>query len=206
MIVVINLDLGNAGSILNMLKKIGAEAGLSARPEDIKQADKIILPGVGSFDYAVSNLEKLMLRDVLEERVRKEEIPILGICLGAQLMTAGSQEGTLPGLGWIAGRTVRFDFGDNPHRLKIPHMGWNQIRLRKENMLFHSLGDREETRFYFVHSYHIVCDNQEDILAISYYGHEFTAAFARDNIYGVQFHPEKSHRFGMRILENFVGL
>jgi len=207
MIVVVNLDLGNMGSIMNMLRKIGAAACLSSRLQDIEAADKLILPGVGAFDNAMSNLKELKIMPVLDRKVLGDRTPILGICLGAQLMTKESEEGRLPGLGWINGCTARFDFGSNPRRLKVPHMGWNEIIPGKESKLLCSLANEgEEQRFYFVHSYHLVCDNPRDVLATAHYGYEFVAAFARDNIYGVQFHPEKSHKFGMRLMENFAKL
>jgi len=204
MIVVIDLNLGNVGSVLNILKKIDAKARLSSRPEEIARAEKLILPGVGSFDQAISNLSDLKLLPVINQKVLQEKTSILGICLGAQLMTRNSEEGKLPGLGWIEGRTMRFAFKDNSQKLKIPHMGWNQVKFQKESMLMPDLANGAEQRYYFAHAYHLCCDNREDILATTHYGYDFTAAFARGNIYGVQFHPEKSHRFGMKLLKNFA--
>lgn len=206
MIVVINMNLGNVGSILNMLKKIGVKAFLSSRSEDIEKAEKLILPGVGSFDNAVSNMSQLKLLDVINQKVLKDKIPILGICLGAQLMTRNSEEGSCPGFGWIDACTVRFNFDSNPLKLKVPHMGWNQVRQLKDSLLFRPMDEDEERRFYFVHSYHMACDNPADILTTSNYGFDFTSAFERENIYGVQFHPEKSHKYGMRLLQNFADL
>jgi len=205
-IVVININLGNVGSILNMLKKIGVKACLSSRSEDIKKAEKMILPGVGSFDNALLNISELKLMDVINQKVLNDKTPILGICLGAQLMTRNSEEGSCPGFGWIDARTVRFNFDSNPFKLKVPHMGWNQVRQLKDSLLFRPSDEVEERRFYFVHSYHMICDNPADILTTSHYGFDFTSAFARENIYGVQFHPEKSHKYGMRLLQNFADL
>ena len=206
MIIVININLGNVGSILNMLKKIGVKAFLSSRSEDIEKAEKLILPGVGSFDNAVSNISELKLMNVINQKVLSDKTPILGICLGAQLMTRNSEEGSCPGFGWIKARTVRFNFDSTPTKLKVPHMGWNQVRQLKDSLLFRPMDEDAEQRFYFVHSYYMVCDNPADILATSHYGLDFTSAFELENIYGVQFHPEKSHKYGMRLLKNFADL
>ncbi len=167
MIVVLDIDLGNVGSIMNMLKKIGVPAVLASRCDEIEKAKKLILPGVGSFDQAMVNLSELKLIDVLNEKVTKEKIPVLGICLGAQIMTRSSEEGSRPGLGWIAGRTVRFDFRGEACKLKIPHMGWNHVQLRKESALLPQSAEPEDSRFYFVHAYHFLCDQEDDILAVS---------------------------------------
>ena len=196
--------MGNLGSILNMLKKIGAEAIISSSPQDISRADKLILPGVGAFDAGLKNLDERGLIPVLQNLVIKKKIPILGICLGMQLMTKSSEEGSRPGFGWIDATTVRFKFGKEEQNLKIPHMGWNVIQWRKESVLFKDMP--EEPRFYFVHSYHAVCNDKEDILATTNYGYDFVSAFQKGNIIGVQFHPEKSHKFGMQVLRNFIGL
>jgi len=204
MIIIIDYGMGNLGSILNMLKKIGAEAIISSSPQDISRADKLILPGVGAFDAGLKNLDERGLIPVLQNLVIKKKIPILGICLGMQLMTKSSEEGSRPGFGWIDATTVRFKFGKEEQNLKIPHMGWNVIQWRKESVLFKDMP--EEPRFYFVHSYHAVCNDKEDILATTNYGYDFVSAFQKGNIIGVQFHPEKSHKFGMQVLRNFIGL
>lgn len=204
MIVVIDYGMGNVGSILNMLKKIGAKAIISSKNEDIKMANKLILPGVGAFDNAMENLNALQLIDLLNHRVLIDKIPILGICLGIQLLTKESEEGKLKGLGWIDAKTIRFDFGINEANLKIPHMGWNTAYPQKKNLLFKDMF--EESRFYFVHSYHVVCNDKSDILTITHHGFDFISGIAKDNIMGVQFHPEKSHKFGMRLLGNFAEL
>lgn len=204
MVVIINYGMGNIGSISNMLKRVGAEAIVSSNPQEIKKAARLILPGVGAFNNGMDNLNNLGLTSILNEMVIQQKTPILGICLGMQLMTKSSEEGSGPGLGWIDASTIRFKFGKEKQNLKIPHMGWNTIKWKKESVLFRDMF--EEPRFYFVHSYHAVCNDKEDILATTNYGYDFVSAFQRDNIIGVQFHPEKSHKFGMQVLRNFVGL
>jgi glutamine amidotransferase len=201
MIVVVDYGIGNLGSIANMLRKIGADAVISSAAADIQKADKLILPGVGAFDNGMRNLHDRGLLPVLHERVHEAQVPVLGICLGMQLMTKNSEEGTLPGLGWIDAKTVRFKFAPQM-KLKVPHMGWNTITQKKESSLFSEM--HPEPRFYFVHSYHAACERSEDVLAVTPYGYDFVSAFQRGNIAGVQFHPEKSHRFGMRLLKNFA--
>ena len=204
MIVIIDYGMGNLGSILNMLKKIGAEAIISSNITEIEKAKKLILPGVGAFDSGMKNIMGLGLVSVLNERVLRGKIPLLGICLGMQLLTRRSEEGTLQGLGWFDADTLKFKFDKVQNGLRIPHMGWNYINVEKKHSLLNDLG--ENPRFYFVHSYHVVCDKVEDILATTSYGYDFTYAIIRDNIFGVQFHPEKSHKYGMKLLKNFIEL
>jgi imidazole glycerol-phosphate synthase subunit HisH len=204
MIVVIDYDMGNVGSILNMVKRIGAEAIISTDKAVVRRADKLILPGVGVFDHGMHNLRESGLAPVLSERVLEYRVPVLGICLGMQLLTKGSEEGNLAGLGWIDAETVRFKFDGPANGYKIPHMGWNTVSIRKPGSLLTALHD--EPRFYFVHSYHVRCHQETDILATTCYGYEFPSAIARDNIFGTQFHPEKSHRFGMRVLKDFADM
>jgi len=203
MIVIIDYGMGNIGSILNMMKKIGAKATISSQIVEIEQADKLILPGVGSFDNGMKNIQERGLIPVLNKKVLEDKTPILGICLGCQLITKSSEEGTLPGFGWIEARTIRFNFRDNPDNLKIPHMGWNMARPSKADPLTDNLED--EQRYYFVHSFHLMCDHEEDVLMKTFYGFEFASAVRKDNVVGVQFHPEKSHKFGMNLLRNWVG-
>jgi glutamine amidotransferase len=201
MIAVVDLGIGNVGSIANMLRRAGAEAVVTRDPHTIATADKLILPGVGSFDRAAERLDELCLRSALEQKVVAERTPVLGICLGMQLLTRRSEEGSAAGLGWIPGETRRFRF-EAGCRLKVPHMGWNTARSLRPSVLF---GEFEaEPRFYFVHSYYVACDDPEDATATCHYGHDFVCAVQRGNIAGVQFHPEKSHRFGLRLLKNFA--
>ncbi len=201
MITIIDYDMGNPGSIANMIKNIGYESTITHDVEIIKQAKKIILPGVGSFDKGVENIRNLNLWDVLNYMVTAEKIPILGICLGMQLMTKKSEEGQQQGFRWIDAETIRFRFDNN--KLKIPHMGWNTIKIKKNSRIFKNM-EGKENRFYFVHSYNVICRNEEDILATTFYGYDFVSAFERENIIGVQFHPEKSHKYGLSLLKNFL--
>lgn len=204
MIVVIDYGMGNMGSILNMLKKVGAEATVSSDKAVISRASKLILPGVGAFDNGMKNLNRLDLLPVLNRKAKDEKIPVLGVCLGMQLLTKGSEEGDLPGLGWIDAETVKFRFDKSDQTLKIPHMGWNTVEIKRADGIFEDM--HEEPRFYFVHSYYVKCAEDADVLATTHYGHEFTSSLRRENIWGTQFHPEKSHKFGMRVFQNFVNL
>lgn len=202
MIIIIDYGIGNLGSIQNMLKKIGSESAISSDVSEIKKADKLILPGVGAFDNGMENLKKMKLIPVLNEKILINKTPILCICLGMQLLSKKSEEGRLPGLGWIDAETVKFKFDNQQIGLKIPHMGWNTISIKKRSMFFERIED--EARFYFVHSYHVVCSDKQNILAETNYGFDFVSSIEKDNIIGVQFHPEKSHKFGMKLLKNFV--
>lgn len=202
MIAVIDYGMGNLGSIVNMLKKIGAEAIITSDAETIGRADKLILPGVGAFDHGMQSLHERGLVPLLEARVLEQRTPLLGICLGMQLLSRRSEEGSLPGLGWVEAETVRFQLNGHEPALKVPHMGWNFVQVRQPHATFEALPD--DPRFYFVHSYHVVCADERTVLATTDYGHEFTSALIHDNIVGVQFHPEKSHKFGMKLLKNFV--
>lgn len=204
MITIINYNAGNIKSIQNMLKRIGAKSCISSNVEEIEQAEKLILPGVGHFDYGRRNLQESGLIEVLNKKVLIDKVPLLGICLGAQLLGNRSEEGVEKGLGWIDMEVVKFDENKLPENLKIPHMSWNEIKIKKQSNLLTGLNN--ESRFYFVHSYHMKCNNENDILANTNYGYEFTSAVEKENIFGVQFHPEKSHKFGMRLLENFVNI
>jgi imidazole glycerol-phosphate synthase subunit HisH len=203
MITIIDYGMGNLGSIANMLKRIGAKSLISSNPEEIEQASKLILPGVGAFDAAMSKINESGLSNLLDKKVLEEKIPVLGICLGMQLLTNSSEEGKLPGLGWIPAVTKRFP---REGALKVPHMGWNLVHTSTQSRLTRGFEDEEETRFYFVHSYAVQVENQAHSILKTSYGIEFDSGIARDNIYGVQFHPEKSHRFGMKLLSNFVEL
>lgn len=203
MIVIINYRVGNLLSIANMLKRTGyREVYISDKIEDIKRADKLILPGVGHFDYGMKQLRQASFFESLNQRILENKVPILGICLGAQLLTQGSEEGEQPGLGWIQARTIRFDSSRMDPSLKIPHMGWGDVKVQKPSKLFENMP--EDPRFYFVHSYHLVCDDPTDELVSSTHGYSFVAGVERGNVLGVQFHPEKSHKYGLQLLSNFV--
>lgn len=202
MIVIIDYEMGNVGSIFNMISRIGRTAEISGSNSAIKEATGLILPGVGSFDQGIQNLQRLGIWGSLSEKVLSQKCPILGICLGMQLLTESSEEGSLRGLGWIEGCTKRFNFKENSDKLKIPHMGWNIVNPTGEDSLFSNFS--ELPRFYFVHSYHVCCSNKQDILGMSQYGYEFVSAVRKNNIFGVQFHPEKSHKFGLKLISNFL--
>lgn len=203
MIAVVSYGVSNIGSILNMLKKIGAPAVAVSTPAEIERAEKLILPGIGAFDNGMTALTDLGLVEPLQRRVGQNAVPLLGICLGMQLLGSGSEEGVLPGLGLVNGRCVRFRPGGTPP-LRVPHMGWNTLASRRDGALL--CGLNEDARFYFVHSYHLECERAGDVLATARYGIEFTAMVQRDNVWGAQFHPEKSHRYGMTLLKNFSKL
>lgn len=200
MVVIIDYDMGNIGSVANMLKKIGKKAVISRDPSVIQSAERLILPGVGAFDKGMEHLENLELIPLIRQRVIDEKVPILGICLGAQLMLSRSEEGQKQGLSLVPGKVVKFSLGDST--LRVPHMGWTHVRPVKSNGLTDTLP--VEPRFYFVHSYHFMMENKQDELLLSDYGYSFCSAFQREHIMGVQFHPEKSHKFGMALLKNFT--
>lgn len=202
MITIVNYGMGNLGSMLNMFKRIGVKATVESDPAIIQQAEKLVLPGVGAFDTAMTCINTVPgLREVLNYKAMVECAPILGVCLGMQLLTRSSEEGTQPGLGWIPGVTTRFP---KQEALKVPHMGWNVAMPNTPSRLTAQVG--EEPRYYFVHSFCVRVDDPEHSLMKTHYGIDFDSAIGRDNIYGVQFHPEKSHRFGMQILKNFAEL
>lgn len=204
-IVIIDYGVGNVLSIKNMLRKAGhTNVLISSQPQDITNASKLILPGVGHFDYGMNQLNASGLTPILTHQVMKEEIPILGICLGAQLMTKGSDEGKEKGLGWVNGQTIAFDRSQLSNRIKIPHMGWNEVSVEKETTLFKEMV--QPARFYFVHSYHFQMNRKEDEWLSTTYGYPFCAAFQFKNIFACQFHPEKSHKFGLQLMKNFVDL
>jgi glutamine amidotransferase len=201
MITIVDYGVGNLASIKNMLKKVGVDALISSDAKDVGTAEKLILPGVGAFDTCAQKLKGSGLQDVLNTRAHQDKIPVLGICVGMQLLAEGSEEGKLPGLGWIKGRIVKFKKEQMPAELKIPHMGWSELTLNKPSRLFEGI---DEPRYYFVHSYHMQPDHPEDAVVSASYGYSFTAGVEHNNILGVQFHPEKSHKFGMKLFENFV--
>lgn len=195
--------MGNSHSILNMINHIGGSAVVSSDLAVIRNATGIILPGVGSFDNGMAKLESTGIKGEILQKVKNEKVPFLGICLGMQLLFDSSEEGLLQGLGLIPGVVKRFSFEmqSSDKQLKIPHMGWNIVTPSNFSDLFYGL---ENNRFYFVHSFHVKCENALDVLATADYGYKFECAVKKDNIFGVQFHPEKSHRFGMTLFNNFI--
>jgi glutamine amidotransferase len=201
MIVIVDYKTANLGSIVNMFKRIGAPARVAETPTQLEGASAIVLPGIGHFDTCARNLRSAGFADALQRPVLEQRLPLLGICVGAQLLTRGSEEGDEPGLGWVAAETVRFPNLTRPD-YKVPHMGWNLVRPTQPHALFEQFPDAP--RFYFVHSYYMRCDDPAWQLARSEHGIEFASCIVKNNIAGVQFHPEKSHRFGMQLLRNFA--
>lgn len=201
--VIIDYGMGNLRSVQKKLEQVGARVMVSDDPFIIEKAEKLVLPGVGHFANGVNKLKTMDLWDVLNKRVIEDKVPILGICLGMQLMARHSDEGNGFGLDWFDAEVVRFDIVDKLS-FKVPHMGWNNAVVNKESALLSGLSS--EAMFYFVHSFHMVCNNQEDILTITEYEYAFTSAIQKGNIYGTQFHPEKSHDWGEAIFKNFVKL
>lgn len=202
-IIIVDYGMGNLFSVYKKVKKIGAKVEISSDKSEIQNAQKLILPGVGHFTKAVENIKNLGLWDVLNNRVLNDKIPILGICLGMQLMAKYSEEGNCEGFGWFDANVIKFRI-ENNEKYKIPHMGWNTVKNIKQSKLTESLPENSE--FYFVHSYHIECKNNEDILNETTYSYSFVSAIEKQNIFGVQYHPEKSHDIGELLLSNFVRL
>jgi glutamine amidotransferase len=202
-IVIVDYGMGNLNSVKRKLKRIQVDALITSSSEDLINADKIILPGVGHFLMAMENLKKLGLIDILNEVVLIKQKPILGICLGMQLMANYSEEGNVKGLGWIDADVIKFKVS-NSQTYKIPHMGWNQIEISKESRLMNNIPPLSE--FYFVHSYHFKTNSDQDILNQTEYDYKFVSAVEKNNIFGVQYHPEKSHDIGEQLLRNFCEL
>ncbi len=202
MIAILDYGLGNLGSIANMLKVIGEKSKITNKEDEIRVADGIILPGVGAFDAGMQKLNESGLAESIKDCASKGT-PILGICLGMQLLGRRSEEGTLSGLGLIPFECKKFRFSDDSS-LKIPHMGWDIVDIKQSNPLVDNLKGTQ--RYYFVHSYHAVCDSEDNVLMTCDYGYDFAASVVKGNIMGVQFHPEKSHDFGLALLTNFVGM
>jgi glutamine amidotransferase len=201
MITIVDYGVGNLMSIQNMLGKLGFPSRTSSDPGEVTTADKIILPGVGAFAHGMDRLRTMGFEEPLRERVIDDGVPILGICLGMQLFSRRSDEGNVAGLGWLDAEAVSFDKSRlQPHH-RVPHMGWSEIDVTRPSRLF---DEAPERRFYFVHSYHVDCNDDSDVVAWSTHGYPFAAAVERNNIVGVQFHPEKSHRYGMTLLRNFA--
>jgi imidazole glycerol-phosphate synthase subunit HisH len=201
--IIIDYGMGNLNSVKRKLARLGVDVLISNLPADILKADKLILPGVGHFQKAVENMKELQLLDILNDMVLIKKKPILGICLGMQLMATLSEEGNVEGLGWFDAEVVKFRVKDFLTH-KVPHTGWNQIIKNKESQLMNGIPDLSE--FYFVHSYHFKCNNPADILNETEYEYVFTSAVEKENIFGVQYHPEKSHDIGEKLLKNFINL
>lgn len=204
MIAVIDCGIGNTGSILSMIKKVGGSGVLCKGPEQLKSASGIVFPGVGSFDNGMRKLKASGCLEIMEYLVLEKKTPFLGICLGMQLLFQDSEEGVEQGLGWVSGNVRRFEFSnlDRVSEFKVPHMGWNLVQPTQDSS--HFAGLSSGSRFYFVHSYHVVCEEETTAQAVTNYGYDFTSAIGVGNIWGAQFHPEKSHRFGMQYFRNFV--
>jgi len=201
MFVIVDYGVGNLTSIQNMLKKAGVDALISGQQADIKKADKLLLPGMGHFDNCMQRFNQSGLRPLIETRVMEEKTPLLGICVGLQMFMQNSEEGREPGLNWIAGTTIRFSQEKMQGEQKIPNMGWLEVQQKKSSGLLENL---EDARFYFAHSFHVQIANAADELVSATHGYEYTAGIEKGNILGVQFHPEKSHRFGLQLLKNFA--
>ena len=202
MITLVDYGLGNIHAFANIYKSLGIAYSIAGDADELSVASRLILPGVGSFDWAMKRLEASGLRTVLDDLVLNRKVPVLGICVGMQMMANSSEEGSLPGLGWIQGRVKRFDENLLSSKLSLPHMGWNDVSP-KEHPLFAKIID---PRFYFLHSYCFLPGSAEQILAESDYGENFVAAVCREHVIGVQFHPEKSHHWGIQLLQNFAEL
>lgn len=203
MIKIVDYGLGNIQAFANVYNRLHIPFGVAHKPEELDNATKFILPGVGAFDHAMTKLTESGMRDRLTERVLVEGIPVLGICVGMQMLANGSDEGKLPGLGWIDGNVRSFS-SLGATGLAIPHMGWNDALPKTESSLFYSL--ERDSRFYFLHSFFFECHEERNVLAEAYYGEKFCCSVGRENVYGVQFHPEKSHHYGVSLLKNFAEL
>ncbi|MFZ1705234.1 MAG: imidazole glycerol phosphate synthase subunit HisH [Saprospiraceae bacterium] len=204
MIGIINYGLGNIKAFENIYNRLHIPVRILHHHEDFSEITKLILPGVGAFDHAMSTFNNSGMRDVTEKMILEKNIPVIGICVGMQMLAKSSDEGVLPGLGWINGVVKRFDESKIDFDTHLPHMGWNDVDLDRNHILF--TGFPENPKFYFLHSYYFECLDESNIMAESYYGEKFTCAVVHKNIYGVQFHPEKSHMFGVKLLENFSKL
>ena len=201
-IVIVDYGMGNIGSIQNMLKYLGADSIVTSDKKEIENADKLILPGVGHFKSAMDNINKLGIKEILSYKVLEEKKPILGICLGMQLMCSFSEEGGVKGLSYIESLVKKFNFLDD-NELKVPHMGWNKVKLiNNQSQIFKK--SLEGSKFYFVHSYYVKCNDSSNVLTKTDYGLNFDSSFENGNIFGVQFHPEKSHRYGINLFNNFL--
>ena len=204
MIAIIDYGLGNVLAFANMYRRMAVPVSIARTAEDLAGATKLILPGVGAFDYAMESFRRSGMYDVAVERVTKDKVPVLGICVGMQMLAGGSEEGSASGLNWVPGMVRKLDTTHFTQRTQLPHMGWNDIVPKQSSPLF--VGLETDARFYFLHSYYFDCQDQADTLATAEYGSRFACAVNHENVYGVQFHPEKSHEFGARLLKNFADI
>lgn len=204
MIALIDYGVGNVQAFLNMFKRLGLDARLASTPAQLKQASHLILPGVGAFDHAMTLLQQSGLRSQLEELVLVNKIPVLGICVGMQMLASGSDEGQMPGLNWVPGRVKAFAQHPDLQNLPMPHMGWNDVQFHPGHSLFRDF--EPASRFYFLHSYYFDAADKSDVIATTNYGINFDCVVSRGNVHGIQCHPEKSHHFGAQLLKNFAVL
>ncbi len=204
MIGIIDYGSGNIQAIKNIYKKLKVECKFVSQPEELDGVNKIILPGVGAFDEAMSQLNKSGLREVLDLMILDKKVPVLGVCVGMQIMALSSDEGELDGLGWFDAQVKLFDESTIKHKPKLPHMGWNEINVKREHSIF-KLIDKEKG-FYFLHSFYFKCNDKNDVLAEACYGNTFHCSINKENIFGFQFHPEKSHSNGINLFKNFAEL
>lgn len=204
MITIVSYGLGNIGAFANVYKRMNVPVKMATTAAELADAERIILPGVGAFDHAMDLLDASGMRETLDDLVTVKNVPVLGVCVGMQILSTGSDEGTRDGLGWVPGRVHHFAHGHSPDdaALPLPHMGWNDVHPKAGEPLFGGLED--EARFYFLHSFYVECDRAEDVAATTNYGLEFGCAVHHGNVFGVQFHPEKSHHYGARLLKNFA--
>ncbi len=202
MIAIIDYGLGNVFAFVNVYNRLNIPVVVAKTACDLANATKLILPGVGSFDHAMQQLDRSGMLQPLEQLVLQQAMPVLGICVGMQMLAKSSDEGVLPGLGWVDGTVKKFDISKMPKDTNLPHMGWNDVTPIVDSGLFKDMD--QDARFYFLHSYYFECCQQANVLAVSDYGGDFTCAVHRENVYGVQFHPEKSHHFGTQLLKNFA--
>jgi glutamine amidotransferase len=204
MITIIDYGLGNIRAFTNVYERLNIEVRIAQKANDLRNATKVILPGVGAFDHAMMQLNSSGMREELERQVMINQVPVLGICVGMQILARSSDEGLLPGLGWIDGTVKLFDTSKINGKPKLPHMGWNTVRPLKENTLMTGLNDG--SRFYFLHSYYFACNDSANVISTTEYGITFASAVNHNNVFGIQFHPEKSHSNGIRVLQNFASL
>jgi imidazole glycerol-phosphate synthase subunit HisH len=204
MMTIVDYGLGNVRAFANVYNRLNIPVIIAKKAEHLEKATKIVLPGVGAFDHAMQRLGQSGMRDILDEMVLHRKVTVLGICVGMQMLARSSEEGILPGLGWIDAEVKKFDFSGYGHTVYVPHMGWNDVKVKISNGLFKKQDN--DGRFYFLHSYYVVCSNNDNIIGVTNYGGEFVSAVNSGNIYGVQFHPEKSHQWGIQLLKNFADL